>query len=142
MYYSISGIIDQPISTQKVAILPQKNATRSCVFLKVSISICNMNRIFPTLLFLMSSVAHAQLQEYERRLTCGETQFVMSALIKTAQEKPVWGGTDPQTGTQTSILVNAKTLTWTVVQYDHKMACVLQSGEGFRVLTEVLKESQ
>jgi len=99
-----------------------------------------MNRIFPTLLFLMASVAHAQLQEYERRLTCGETQFVMSALIKTAQEKPLWGGTDPQTGTQTSILVNTKTLTWTVVQYDHKMACVLQSGEGFRVLTEALRD--
>ena len=101
-----------------------------------------MNRIFPTLLFLMTSVTHAQLQEYERRLTCGETQFVMSALIKTAQEKPVWGGADPQTGTQTSILVNTKTLTWTVVQYDHKMACVLQSGEGFRILTDALKESQ
>jgi len=101
-----------------------------------------MNRIFPTLLFLMSSVAHAQLQEYERRLNCGDTQFVMSALTKTAQERPIWGGADPQTGTQTAVLVNAKTLTWTVVQYDHKMACVLQSGTGFRVLTEALKESQ
>ena len=99
-----------------------------------------MNRIFPTLLCLMSSVAHAQLQEYERRLTCGETQFVMSALTKNAQEKPLWGGADPQSGTQTSILVNTKTLTWTVVQYDHKMACVLQSGEGFRVLTDALKD--
>jgi len=140
VYYSILDITKQPIFHTKVVILPQKNATRSCVFLKVSISICNMNRIFPTLLFLMASVAHAQLQEYERRLTCGETQFVMSALIKTAQEKPLWGGTDPQTGTQTSILVNTKTLTWTVVQYDHKMACVLQSGEGFRVLTEALRD--
>ena len=101
-----------------------------------------MNRIFPTLLCLATSVAHAQLQEYERRLTCGKTQFVIPALTKTAQEKPVWAGTDPTTGTQTAILVNAKTLTWTVVQYDHDMACVLQSGEGFRVLTDVLKESQ
>jgi hypothetical protein len=101
-----------------------------------------MNYIFPTLLFLTASVAHAQLQEYERRLTCGETQFVISALTKTAQEKPVWIGTDPQSRTQTAILVNTKTLTWTVVQYDHDMACVLQSGEGFRVLTDVLKESQ
>jgi hypothetical protein len=101
-----------------------------------------MNYIFPTLLFLTASVAHAQLQEYERRLTCGKTQFVMPALTKTAQEKPVWIGTDQSTGTQTAILMNTKTLTWTVVQYDHVMACVLQSGEGFRVLTEVLKEPQ
>jgi hypothetical protein len=27
-----------------------------------------------------------------------------------------------------------------VVQYDHKMACVLQSGEGFRILTDVFKD--
>ena len=101
-----------------------------------------MKYIFATLFCLTASVAHAQLQEYERRLNCGDTQFVMSALTKTAQERPIWGGVDLQTGTQTSVLVNTKTLTWTVVQYDHKMACVLQSGEGFRVLTEALKEPQ
>jgi hypothetical protein len=99
-----------------------------------------MKYIFATLFCLTSLIAHAQLQEYERRLTCGDTQFVMSALTKTAQERPIWGGADPQTGTQTSVLVNTKTLTWTVVQYDHKMACVLQSGEGFRVLNEALRE--
>lgn len=100
-----------------------------------------MNRIFLTLFCLAASVAHAQLHEYERRFTCGETQFVISALTKTAQERPIWSGADSQTGTQTTLLVNTKTLTWTVVQYDHKMACVLHSGEGFRVLTEALKES-
>jgi hypothetical protein len=101
-----------------------------------------MKYIFATLFCLITSVAHAQLREYERRFNCGETQFMITVLTKTAQEKPVWSGTDPETGTQTMVLVNIKTLTWTVVQYDHKMACVLQSGEGFRVLTESLKESQ
>jgi hypothetical protein len=99
-----------------------------------------MNRIFPILLCLAASVAHAQLHERERNFTCGETQFVITALTKTAHEKPMWSGTDPETGTQTMVLVNTKTLTWTVVQYDRKMACVLQSGEGFRVLTESLKD--
>ena len=99
-----------------------------------------MNRIFLTLFCLVASVAHAQLQEYERKFTCGEPQFVISALTKTAQEKPIWSGTDLETGTQTMVLVNTKTLTWTVVQYDRKMACVLQSGQGFRVLTEALKD--
>ena len=91
---------------------------------------------------LISSVAHAQLSEYERKFTCGETRFVITALTKTAQEKPIWVGTDPETGTQTMILQNTRTLTWTVVQYDRKIACVLQSGEGFRILTDALKESQ
>jgi hypothetical protein len=99
-----------------------------------------MKYIFATLFCLTSLAAHAQLREYERRLNCGQTQFVMTVLTKTAQENPVWVGTDSETGTQTAVLINTKTLTWTVVQYDHKMACVLQSGEGFRVLNEVLRE--
>lgn len=100
-----------------------------------------MKYIFAALV-LISSVAHAQLSEYERRFTCGKTQFVISALTRNAQEKPIWSGTDPQSGTQTMILQNTRTLTWTVVQYDQDMACVLQSGTGFRILTDSFKESQ
>ena len=92
-------------------------------------------------LALISSIAHAQLSEYERRFTCGKTQFVISALTRNAQEKPIWSGTDPQSGTETMILQNTRTLTWTVVQYDQAMACVLQSGTGFRILTDSFKES-
>jgi hypothetical protein len=99
-----------------------------------------MKYIFAALC-LLCSVAHAQLSEYERKFSCGETRFVISALTKTAQEKPIWAGIDPQTGTQTMILQNTQTLTWTVVQYDQTMACVLHSGEGFRILSEVFKES-
>lgn len=91
---------------------------------------------------LISCMAHAQLSEYERRFTCGETRFVISALTTTAQERPIWAGSDNQTQTQTMVLVNEKTLTWTVVQYDANMACVLHSGEGFKVLTDALKRSQ
>ena len=98
-----------------------------------------MKYIFAALV-LISSVAHAQLSEYERKFTCGKTQFVISALTRNAQEKPIWSGTDPQSGTETMILQNTRTLTWTVVQYDNNMACVLQSGEGFRILTEALRD--
>ena len=90
---------------------------------------------------LISAVAHAQLSEYERKFTCGKTQFVISALTQNAQEKPIWAGSDPQSGTETIILQNTQTLTWTVVQYDQTMACVLQSGRGFRILTDSFKES-
>ena len=90
---------------------------------------------------LICSVAHAQLSEYERKFTCGETRFVISALTKTAQENPIWVGADPETKTQTMILQNVKTLTWTVVQYDNTMACVLHSGTGFKILTDSFKES-
>jgi len=100
-----------------------------------------MKYIFVALV-LICSIAHAQLSEYERRFTCGKTQFVISALTQNAQEKPIWAGADPQTGTHTMILQNTQTLTWTVVQYDQTMACVLQSGTGFKILADTFKESQ
>jgi hypothetical protein len=90
---------------------------------------------------LLCSVAHAQLSEYERKFACGKTQFVISVLTRTAQEKPIWVGADPETNTQTMILQNTQTLTWTVVQYDQTMACVLHSGEGFQVLSQAFQES-
>jgi predicted secreted Zn-dependent protease len=100
-----------------------------------------MKYIFAALA-LISSIAHAQLSEYERKFTCGKTQFVISVLTRNAQEKPIWSGTDPQSGTETMILQNTRTLTWTVVQYDRDMACVLHSGTGFQILTDTFKESQ
>ena len=99
-----------------------------------------MKYIFAALV-LISSIAHAQLSEYERKFTCGKTQFVISALTQNAQEKPIWVGADPETKTQTMILQNVKTLTWTVVQYDQTMACVLQSGEGFKILADSFNQS-
>lgn len=90
-------------------------------------------------LCLISSVAGAQLSEYERKLTCGKTNFVIEALTKVAKERAIWSGRDPETGTDIVVMVNPTTLTWTVVQYDTKMACVLHSGEGFKIRTEVLE---
>jgi hypothetical protein len=46
-------------------------------------------------------------------------------------EHPVWVGTTDETKTRTVVLVNNITQTWTVVQMDSKVTCVLSSGEGF-----------
>jgi hypothetical protein len=84
------------------------------------------------MLCLISSVASAQVSEYERKFTCGKTKFVLETLTKAAKEKPIWSGKDEETGTDTVVMVNPTTLTWTVVQYDGNMACVLHSGEGYK----------
>lgn len=84
-------------------------------------------------LCLTTSVSFAQLAEYERKLTCGKTKFVLEALTKVAKEKIIWSGDSKYTETQTVVMINTETLTWTVVQYDKNMACVLNNGEGFKI---------
>jgi len=98
-----------------------------------------MRYLLLAVLCLISSVASAQLTEYERKLSCGKTKFVIEALTKVAKERAIWVGKDPETGTDVAVMVNPTTLTWTVVQYDKDMACVLHSGEGFKLRTEVLE---
>jgi len=98
-----------------------------------------MRYLLLAVLCLISSVASAQLSEYERVLTCGKTKFVIETLTQIAKERPIWSGQDPVTGTDVMVMVNPATLHWTIVQYDRVMACVLHSGEGFKIRTEVLE---
>jgi hypothetical protein len=99
-----------------------------------------MRYLLLAVLCLISSVAGAQVSEYERKFTCGKTKFVLETLTKAAKEKPIWSGKDDETETDTVVMVNPTTLTWTIVQYDRDMACVLHSGEGFKFRANVLEE--
>jgi len=99
-----------------------------------------MRYLLLAVLCLISSVSSAQLTEYERKLSCGKTKFVIETLAKVAKERVIWSGKDDETETDTVVMVNPTTLTWTIVQYDGNMACILQSGEGFKFRANVLEE--
>ena len=99
-----------------------------------------MRYLIAACLCLVTSISYAQLSEYERKVTCGKTKFVLEALIKVAKERAIWAGKDPETETDTVVMVNPTTLTWSVVQYDKDMACVLHSGEGFKFRPEKLEQ--
>ena len=92
-----------------------------------------MRHLILAFLCLTTSISYAQLAEYERKLTCGKTKFVLEALSKMAKEKIIWAGYSKYSDTQTVVMINTETLTWTVVQYDKDMACVLNNGEGFKI---------
>lgn len=92
-----------------------------------------MRYLVMALLCLTSCLSYAQLSEYERKVTCGSVKVILKALTgKEVEEAPLWVGRTDTTDTQTAVLVNKETLTWTVIQYDNKVACVLSSGEGYR----------
>ena len=96
-----------------------------------------MRYLVVALLGLISGFSHAQVAEYERKVTCGSVKVILKALTgKDAEEVPLWVGRTDDTNTQTAVLVNRQTLAWTVIQYDTKVACVLSSGEGYRYRAE------
>lgn len=97
-----------------------------------------MRYLLLAVLCLISSVASAQqMYDVERPVSCGSVKMVINSLMGSEiDEKPIWIGRTSDTNTQTAVMINTKTQTWTVVQYDGKTACILSVGEGFKINSE------
>ena len=87
-----------------------------------------------------STLANAQIFDSKTTIRCGETNYILTNLAGgEIEEYPIWVGTSDTSKTSktsTMIMVNNSTQTWTVIQFDKKIACVLGVGEGFKFKKE------
>jgi hypothetical protein len=80
---------------------------------------------------LTSSIANAQeVIELNKPVKCGDAQWVMNHFTGEYGEKPLWVGKDANSNSYVTLLINRETRSWTLLQYDGKMACVLSVGES------------
>jgi hypothetical protein len=78
---------------------------------------------------LISSIAHAQeIIDLQKSLKCSDAQVVMNYFVDTHKETPVWVGKSVH-NTHITLLVNKETRSWTMIEYDSRLACVLGAGE-------------
>jgi hypothetical protein len=78
---------------------------------------------------LISSIAHAQqIIDLQKPLKCSDAQVVMNYFVDTHKETPVWVGKSVH-NTHITLLVNRETRSWTMIEYDSRLACVLGAGE-------------
>ena len=78
---------------------------------------------------LISSIAHAQeIVDLQKSLKCSDAQVVMNYFVDTHKETPVWVGKSVH-NTHITLLVNKETRSWTMIEYDTTIACVLGAGE-------------
>ena len=90
-----------------------------------------MYRFLTVLILLAPLLASAEPIQINKPVTCENTLLIFQALLEQAGEKPIWVGKGDGTDTsKTVILANEKTKSWTIVQFDKNMACVLGSGVG------------
>jgi hypothetical protein len=89
-----------------------------------------MKKYTVALLFcLISSIAHAQqIIDLQKSLKCSDAQSVMNHFSINYQEVPLWVG-KTNTGTHVTLLVNKEKRSWTMIEYDASMACVLGAGD-------------
>ena len=89
-----------------------------------------MHKLSMALLFcLISSIAHAQeIIDLQKTLKCSDAQSVMNYFVDIHKETPVWVGKSVH-NTHITLLTNPATGSWTMIEYDARLACVLGAGE-------------
>jgi len=85
--------------------------------------------IMASLFCLASSIANAQeIIDLTKPLKCSDAQTVINYFVNTHKETPVWVGKSVH-NTHITLMMNRETRSWTMIEYDDKLACVLGAGE-------------
>lgn len=87
------------------------------------------NALVALLFCLTSLIANAQnIIDLTKSLKCSDAQTVMNYFTDVFKETPVWVGRTVH-NTHITLLANRETKSWTMIEYDTKLACVLGAGE-------------
>ena len=81
---------------------------------------------------LNNLVAYAQVITVEKPVVCSDLKIVIENISKEYQEEPIWRGKDSLS--RYVLTLNKKTGTWTIVQYNDKLACVLGTGDNGKII--------
>jgi hypothetical protein len=89
-----------------------------------------MNKLVMAFLFcFVSTIANAQeIFDLVKPLKCSKPENVMNHFREDYQEMPLWVG-KTTTGTHVTLLVNKETKSWTLIEYDAVVGCVLGAGD-------------
>ena len=80
---------------------------------------------------MFASSAFAQeveIFELTRPMKCAKTEDVISFVFENYGETMSWVGKDENNSSYLSIYKNKETGTWTLIQYDSRIACFIGSG--------------
>jgi hypothetical protein len=83
------------------------------------------------LVLLIVGLVAAQTLTMQKPVECTDTVTLLRGLSGSDyKETPTWWGIEPEaTLSRYSLFVNEGTKTWTLIQFDEKIACVLGTGE-------------
>ena len=80
------------------------------------------------LLVVLSTLSHAEMFQLRKVMYCDEKEIVFQSLAQDFEEMPIWSGKSETGATTVTVFVNKKSGTYTLVEYDSKVACVFSVG--------------
>jgi hypothetical protein len=99
-----------------------------------------MKKSYVAFLFcLASTIANAQSRsdfaEVPKPVLCGPISIILSNLTNDEiGESPIWGGNDLSGNSSYSIFVNEKKGTFTIIQFNQELGCILGIGDKSQLL--------
>lgn len=83
-------------------------------------------------ILLTSTFVFAQPVTIQKPIECVDTETLLRGLAgSNYKEKPVWFGIETGvTLPKYSLFVNEETKSWTLIQFDEKLACIIGIGEA------------
>lgn len=89
-----------------------------------------MRKTIITLALLFSTTTFAQeVINLTKSIKCSNAESVMQYFTEQYKEMPVWVGKTTN-GTHVTLLVNKEKRSWTLIEYDSKLACILGAGDA------------
>ena len=81
---------------------------------------------------ILTGAVIAQTMTVQKPVECVNTETLFQGLISSNyKEKPIWLGIESgATLAKYSLFVNEQSKSWTFIQFDDKIACVLGKGEA------------
>ena len=81
---------------------------------------------------ILTGVVFAQSVTTQKSVECTDTATLLRGLIGSDyKENPIWFGIESGANvSKYSLFVNEETKTWTLIQFNEKIACVLGTGEN------------
>ena len=89
-----------------------------------------MRKTIITLVLLFSTTTFAQeVINLTKSIKCSNAESVMQYFTEQYKEMPVWVGKTTN-GTHVTLLINKEKRSWTLIEYDSKLACILGAGDA------------
>lgn len=89
--------------------------------------------VFLSMAFVIAvAIAQSKAVEINKKVVCDDTKTLLDTLLNQYNESPVWAGTNEKS--KFSLLINQETGSWTMIQFDKDITCVLGIGEESRAI--------
>jgi len=85
--------------------------------------------LFAFVLLISGATGAQEVIRLNKEMKCSNAEFIMNEFSQNWGESPIWvGKTDHDT--HITLMVNKIKRTWTIIEYNAKIACILGVGEG------------